>query len=107
MDPASGSVALAVMPTAVPAAASSAIWLAAELSSGGVSKTTGALTGPGGRYSMWSSGAPAAAPSKEAAVRVPVPVTMKAMSFSAAQPERSTISCTIAERSVVRWASPA
>jgi len=32
---------------------------------------------------------------------------MKTMSLSAAQPERPTISSTIAERSVVRWAGPA
>ena len=62
------------MPIAVPAPASSAIWLVAESASGGLSKTTGSLTGPGGRYSMCSSGAAAALPSKESAVRVPVPV---------------------------------
>ena len=38
---------------------------------------------------------------------VPVPVMMKAMSLSADQPLRLTISCTIAERSGVRWARPA
>ena len=80
------------MPMAVPAAASSAIWLAVASASGGVLKATGLPAGPGRRYSMCSSGALAGLYSYESAVRVPVPVIMNAMSLSAAQPERLTIS---------------
>src|SRR5690606_28336986 len=69
-------------------------------------KATGALPSPGRRYCRRRSGATPASASNDLAVRVPVPVTMKAMSPDGAQPGRSTISCTMAERSDVRWSAP-
>ena len=53
---------------------------------------------------QWRNAAPL---SKASAVRVPVPVKTKARSLPASQPGRATISCTMAERSGVRWARPA
>ena len=55
-------------------------------------------------YSMCSSGARLGRPSNASAVRLPEPVTMTTIALPLDQPDRSVISRTTAERSLVRWA---
>ncbi len=57
-------------------------------------------------YSMCRDGALAAPPSKESAVRRPVPVTITAMAFPLLQPGWPTTWPIVAARSGVRWSAP-